>query len=314
MQDVGASAGRYPQTDIDALHDYWAVCPNLKAALFVEAKRSPNYLSLKVSKDAIKQTIFTHPEFVSYMAEMNRVFSQWEVNTAAALKALQPGFHPKETIHQISEALLATYQGRALIDPYDVYQHLMNYWFEVMQDDCYLIAAPDETGGGWQATTYRIVEEKKNKDGQVTKTLDKGWACDLIPKMLVINHYFAAQQQAIDALNTELETLQSRKTEMEEEHGGEEGAFAILDKISKGSITARLKEIKSDAQSVEEANSSANTCNYWNRKRHQESHPVRRNGTDAKLLAFYPTLTEDLNQATGGRRQMDGRHRPGHSF
>jgi type I restriction enzyme M protein len=226
--------------------------PQPEIALFAEAKRSPNYLSLKVSKDDIKPTIFAHPEFAAYMAGMNQVFSQWEKNTTATLKALQPGFHPKDTIHAISEALLATYESRALIDRYDVYQHLMNFWFDVMQDDCYLIAAPVETGGGWQATTYRIVEEKKNKDGQVTKTVDKGWTCDLVPKALVIHRYFAGQQQAIDALNIELETLQSRLVEIEEEHSGEEGAFAILDKINKASINARLKEIKNDPQSIDE--------------------------------------------------------------
>jgi type I restriction enzyme M protein len=222
LQDIEAHLlGDIPKADVDALHDYWAVCPTLKSALFAEAKRSPNYLSLKVCKDDIKPTIFAHPEFVSYMTEMNQVFSQWEKNTTAALKALQPGFHPKDIIHTISEALLATYESRALIDRYDVYQHLMNFWFDVMQDDCYLIAAPVETGGGWQATTYRIVEEKRSKDGQVTKTIDKGWTCDLVPKVLVIHRYFAAQQQAIDQLSLELETLQSRLTEMEEEHSGE---------------------------------------------------------------------------------------------
>ncbi len=79
LQDIEAHLlGDIPQADIDALHDYWAVCPSLKAALFAEAKRSTHYLSLQVSKDAIKPTIFAHSEFVSYMAEMNRVFSRWE--------------------------------------------------------------------------------------------------------------------------------------------------------------------------------------------------------------------------------------------
>lgn len=69
----------------------------------------------------------------------------------------------------------------------------------------------------------------------------------------MIHRYFAGQQQAIDTLNTELETLQSQLVGMEEEHSGEEGAFAILDKINKANINARLKEIKNDPQSVEEA-------------------------------------------------------------
>jgi type I restriction enzyme M protein len=33
-----------------------------------------------------------------------------------------------------------------LVNAYDVYQHLMDYWAETMQDDCYLIA-----DAGWQA-------------------------------------------------------------------------------------------------------------------------------------------------------------------
>jgi type I restriction enzyme M protein len=294
-QDIEAHLlGDIPKADIDALHDYWAVCPTLKSVLFAEAKRSANYLSLKVGKDDIKPTIFAHPEFVSYMAEMNRVFSQWEKNTTATLKALQPGFHPKDIIHAISEALLATYESRALIDRYDVYQHLMNFWFDVMQDDCYLIAAPVETGGGWQATTYRIVEEKKNKDGQVTKTVDKGWTCDLVPKALVIHRYFAGQQQAIDALNIELETLQSRLVEIEEEHSGEEGAFAILDKINKASINARLKEIKNDPQSIEEEKILRQYLELLEQEAAtKKAIQAAEMELDAELLAFYPTLTAD---------------------
>jgi len=295
LQDIEAHLlGDIPKADIDALHDYWAVCPNLKSALFAEAKRSSNYLTLKVGKDSIKPTIFAHPEFSAYMAEMNQVFSQWEKNTTAALKALQPGFHPKDIIHAISEVLLATYEGRALIDRYDVYQHLMNFWFDVMQDDCYLIAAPVETGGGWQATTYRIVEEKRSKDGQVTKTVDKGWTCDLVPKTLVIHRYFAAQQQAIDQLSLELETLQSRLAEMEEEHGGEEGAFAILDKVNKASINARLKEIKNDPQSIDEERILRQYLELLEQeaatKKAIQSTEAE---LDAELLAFYPTLTEE---------------------
>ncbi len=290
LQDIEAHLrGDIPKADIEALKSYWEVCSNLKSALFAPAKRSPEYYSLKISKDDIKKTIFEHPEFINYMADMNKVFSQWEVNTTAALKTLAAGHHPKEVITAISESLLPTYTDRALIDKYDVYQHLMNYWFEVMQDDCYLIAAD-----GWKAVTYRIIEEKRNRDGEVTKKVDKGWACDLIPKTLVINRYFAEQQQAIDALNVELESLQSQKTEMEGEHGGEEGAFAELDKINKGSINARLKEIKGDLNSIDEEKILTQYLKLLDK---ETATKKALNDTEAaldvKLLAFYPTLTEE---------------------
>ena len=90
----------------------------------------------------------------------------------------------------MSESLLKHFIGRPLVDSYDIYQHLMDYWAETMQDDCYLIATD-----GWKAETYRIIE--KDKKG---KEKDKGWACDLVPKLLIVAHYFAKEQAAIDQL------------------------------------------------------------------------------------------------------------------
>jgi len=165
----------------------------------------------------------------------------------------------------------------------------MNYWFEVMQDDCYLIASD-----GWKAETYRIIEEKKNKDGKVTKTTDKGWTCDLIPKSLVINRYFTQQQQEIDSLNAELETLQSQKTGMEEEHSGEDGAFAELDKINKGNINARLKEIKGDSQAREEEKILKQYLKLLNNEAvTKKAIKTAEAELDAALLDFYPTLIEE---------------------
>ena len=144
----------------------------------------------------------------------------------------------KELIATLSEDLLTHYADKPLIDDYDVYQHLMDYWAETMQDDCYLIAAD-----GWKAETYRIIE--KDKKG---KEKDKGWTCDLVPKALIVARYFAKEQAAIDKLAAELENVTARITELEEEHGGEEGTFSELDKVNKANVTARLKEIKGDKE------------------------------------------------------------------
>ncbi len=99
----------------------------------------------------------------------------------------------------------------------------MDYWADTMQDDLYLIAAD-----GWKAETYRIIE--KDKKG---KERDKGWDCDLVPKPLIVARYFAQEQSEIDELAAELEGVAAKLAELEEEHGGEEGALAELDKVSK---------------------------------------------------------------------------------
>ena len=102
----------------------------------------------------------------------------------------------------------------------------MDYWAETMQDDCYLIAAD-----GWKAETYRVIE--KDKKG---KEKDKGWTCDLVPKTLIVARYFAKEQEAIDQLSADLESLTARMTRLEEEHSGEEGAFAELEKVNKANV------------------------------------------------------------------------------
>jgi type I restriction enzyme M protein len=179
---------------------------------------------------------------------MNAHFAAWRAQSAVALKTLEPGFHPKDLIAQMSESLLAWYADKPLIDPYDVYQHLMDYWAQTMQDDCYLIAAD-----GWQAQTYRVIETKKGKDGQPGKQVDKGWACDLVPKALIVARYYAKEQGAIDQLTAELESVTAKLAELEEEHIGEDGAFSEFDKVNRANVAARLKEIKGDKDAKDEA-------------------------------------------------------------
>jgi type I restriction enzyme M protein len=123
------------------------------------------------------------------------------------------------------------------MDKYDVYQHLMNYWNETMQDDCYLIAVD-----GWKAEPYRIIVTTKVK-GKEDRQVDKGWACDLVPKTLVIDRYFLTEKKAIDKLEAEREAVASELVELEEEHSGEEGYFSDYDKVNKANVQKRLKEI-----------------------------------------------------------------------
>lgn len=234
IQDISAHLlGGIPQRDVDALAPYWDAYPNLKSALFKVSSR-PGYFDSILEKDAIKQAIFNHSDFISFSKRMDEVFASWSTDTVRDLKLLDKGLKPKQIIHQISESLLQAYSDKPLLDKYDVYQHLMNYWSEVMQDDLYLISED-----GWVATPYRIIEKNK-KTGKET---DKGWTCDLIPPGLMIDCYFKAEKEALEALEAEKESIASQLTELEEEHSGEEGYFSDFDKVNKGTVAKRLKEL-----------------------------------------------------------------------
>ncbi|MHC1729748.1 MAG: type I restriction-modification system subunit M [Syntrophobacteraceae bacterium] len=282
IQDIeGHLRGGIPKADVDALQRYWDICPQLRQALFKDNR--PGYLDLAVPKEFIKTAIYEHPEFMAFIGCINALFADWRIKSAASLRGLQAGCHPKQVIADLSEELLAHYSGKQLIDKYDVYQHLMDYWAETMQDDCYLIAAD-----GWKAETSRVlVKNSKGKD------VDKGWTCDLVPKALIVARYFASEQVAIIKLEAELEGLTVQMTEMEEEHGGEDGTFSELDKVNKANVTARLKEIKGDRDAKEEAqvlNAWLTLCN--RQAELKRSLKQAEEGLDALAYAKYPMLTE----------------------
>jgi type I restriction enzyme M protein len=281
LQDVaGHLLGGIPVRDVDALEKYWSVCPELRQALFKDNR--PGYVNLTVNKADTKSTIYHHPEFAAFIADMNSHFAVWRKKTAAHLKDLKVGVHPKDLIETFSEDLLAHYENNPLIENYDVYQHLMDYWAETMQDDCYLIAAD-----GWKAETYRLIErDKKGKEK------DKGWTCDLVPRSLIVARYFAKEQEAIDTLTTELEGVVGPMSELEEEQDGDEGAFSELDKVNKANVAARLKEIKGD----KEAKDEATVLNEWLRLFNAETDLKKRlkeveAELDAKVYAKYPRIT-----------------------
>lgn len=235
LQDIeGHLKGGLPVANIDALHRYWEVCPQLRKTLF--KKNRSGYVDLAVGKADIKSAIYGHPEFATFIESMNAHFATWRKKSAKTLKGLDAGCHPKQVIADLSENLLAHYADQPLIDDYDVYQHLMDYWAETMQDDFYLIAAD-----GWRAETYRIIE--KDKKG---KEKDKGWACDLVPKPLIVARYFAKEQDRIDKLSAMLQSASAQLTEMEEEHGGDDGAFTEFEKITLAGVKARLKELSQE--------------------------------------------------------------------
>jgi len=247
LQDLaGHLQGGVPDADIDALAPYWKVCPDLEATLFTENR--PGYRNLAVPAADISATIDAHPQFIAFVANAARHFDIWCAEAASTLSDLEPGDHVKSLIHDLSETLLAHYANQPLVDRYPVYQHLMDYWAETLQDDAYLIAAD-----GWidAAQPRRIIETTKSG-----KTMDKGWYSELVPKAVLVARYFADEQAAIDQLEADIAKHEADLSELEEDQSGETdegpGVFADFEKVNAAAVKALLKEIKSDASSTDD--------------------------------------------------------------
>jgi len=299
IQDIEAHLlGGLPKRDIEAMEKYWAVYPSLKSELFKAVDKRPEYYQLNIENEEIKNTIFQHPEFTAFAKKMDAVYNKWEAETTACSKALDKGLKPKQEIHTISENLLKHYANKQLTDKYAMYQHLMDYWAETMQDDFYELAAD-----GWKAgnEVKRIEKKTKKGDREVMKQVAgiEGLEGRLIPPALMIQEYFTTEQKAIDDLEAQTESLTVNMDELREEHGGEDGllvnAMDDKGKISKGNLSKTIKELgKRNADNAEEYDMLQQYKKLMeDEKKVQAKIKTAKADLEKKVIAQYPRLSID---------------------
>ena len=255
LQDIEAHLkGGIPVRDVDALSDFWRELPAVRATLFGPGDR-PGYVTPLVDAAEVKGAILNHPEFAAFATRVTEVFEAWSADHIDRLRSIAIGDHPKELIATISEDLLDRSKPVPLIDGYDVYQHLMTWWAEVMQDDAYILVQD-----GWAAG--RVIRELvKNTDNKFTETPDialgkRKLKAELIPPALIVGRFFATEQAALEVLEAKAEEAARAVEELDEEHGGEEGLLFEA-KTEKGKLTAksvkdRIKDIRDDSDAGEE--------------------------------------------------------------
>ncbi|MFL0066538.1 type I restriction-modification system subunit M [Tenacibaculum maritimum] len=286
IQDLdGHLNGGIPQRDIAALQEYWEVYPTLKQTLLSPLRAG--YLGLNVATSEIKHAIYQHPDFKSYHATLDLTFKEFAAANHAFFNSIDSTTKPKVFIKTIAEDLLIRYANKALINKYDVYQHLLDYWNSTLKDDVYLLIEE-----GWVANTKRVIE--KNKKG---KEVDKGWTCDVLPKQLIIDTYLAKEQQALQAVEAELESVQAKSAEWIEEHTGEEGLLqeATNDKggITKTTLSKYLKEIKDEPTEVAAFKVANQLLKLFNKEASLKKEvKVMATDLDALCLEQYGKLTE----------------------
>ena len=255
LHDLSAHLqGGIPNRDVDNLDGYWQVFPTLRATLFTPGSRD-GYSDGLIEASQVKTTILNHPEFTGFATGALGLYHAWQESHDARFKGLAVGDDPKALIHDLSEDLLARFCKAALLDKYDIYQILMDYWAETMQDDVYILAQD-----GWQAgTVLRQLVVKKGEKLKESPDLvigKKKYKSDLIPPALIVARYFADEQAEIDRLQVELDTISQELESFIEEHSSEEGLLEEAkndkDKVTKATVTARHKEVKGKADFLDE--------------------------------------------------------------
>ena len=259
LQDLAAHLyGGIPAHDMDALEAYWQVLGRLKNELFDEQE---GRFIAKIESSQIKAHILAHPDYAAFKAEHLAKFAAW--HTQNDLAAIQPGSRPSQLIQQWSESLLDTFKPSSLIEEYDFYQILMDYWAEILQDDVYLIAQD-----GWPAVkdlaeitkesdeaanlTVVFEETETEKKGKAkTKRISKKYRSEVIAPELVARRYFSDDLAKLEEKQNELERLSQELESHLEEHSVEESVLNdVLD--AKGKLSAKLLKTALEENDIEE--------------------------------------------------------------
>ncbi len=201
-QDLHAHLyGGLPAHDIDQLGDYWRACPTLKDALLT--KQSDGYYQLNVDSDKIAETINANDSYLARMTDFDKLLGDWANLVQPEMKALAKNIVPKKHIAEWSEALLDMAKAHGgLVSPYSIYDLLMNYWADVMQDDCYMIS-----NDGWTYPEVKAVRLNAKGKEQFVNYAEVN--CDLVPVSLVLNEYFTSEVEEVDHLRQQSAEKQS---------------------------------------------------------------------------------------------------------
>jgi len=152
------------------------------------------------------------------------------------------GDNPKDLIKIWGDRLMCQMQGLevSLVNAYAPYEHLMNYWAETLQDDCYLISRD-----GWKVEL--LLPARKNASWE-------DYFCDLLPVEVVVGVTFAEERNRIVRLKTELEEVTAEIAAIDEKLADEEGEDEIDEDALKVERKKHEQKAKTLKKSIKEAN------------------------------------------------------------
>ena len=247
-QDIYAHLhGGLPAHDVEeVMASLWEACPTLKDRLFHQ--EANGYYSLVPAADSISDEVNADSSYQKQNALYAKVIEDWCQKAGAdMLTSVKEECEPKLLIERWSKMLLdGAKEGLRLVDPYNVYEILMNYWAEAMQDDCYMVSRD-----GWKVA---LRDTKK-------KSTFEDLECDLLPVSVVVNKFFAADYASILAKRGEVEQLSGEIDALPEENPDafDEGLYEMLEKVNETNVKKAVA-----AQKKHSVDAYANTVKVWN--------------------------------------------------
>lgn len=225
--------------------------PEIDAAVYPQAlfkRLRKGYVEVRsaecgVQSDGIAALLAQDPATTkagnAYLAAMERWLGYF---VGQGRDHLKQGDNPKELIRAWGDMLLHKVQKLkgSPVDCYSSYEHLMNYWAETMQDDCYLISRD-----GWKVEL--LPPAKKNASWE-------DYVCDLLPVQVVVNESYDNERDKISSLKVELEENAAALAEIDEKLDEENPE----EDIDEESLAEERKDLDKKAKTLRKQIKAAN--------------------------------------------------------
>lgn len=219
--------GGIPGFDINSIEKLWAISRELKEEIFTCLDDKNNIYKLAISPNEIEKAISDDENIKAEIEnELGTLFVKWRELVKEPLLNINPDTNPKELIRNLRLQILNEFEPAKLLENYDVYDFLLNYWNEKLQDDVYIIKASGYEAG--REIEYEYAQKKTKDESGVDIQVDdtsklKSFNGALIPKEIIENIYFESELKALTELVDKSSLLEAELEEMREEESGDEG-------------------------------------------------------------------------------------------
>ena len=246
--------GGIPEVDINSLERLWKISPQLREEIFTCVDEEHDVYNLAIKPNEIETVISEDKNIkVEKETEYGSLFETWKNKVKDSLLNINTDTNPKELIRSLGIEILRDFESAKLLDNYDVYDFLLNYWNEKMQDDVYVIKASGYDAG--REIEYVYAQKKaKDENGEEIKVDDtskmKSFEGALISRDIIEREYFETELMSLNELIEKSALLESELDEMREEESGDEGLLVNAlnekgDGIPKANLNKQIKELES---------------------------------------------------------------------
>lgn len=232
--------GGLPKHDIEQLSDYWDALPTLKDELVKD--QGNGYYAWAVSREQIDGIINDNEDYQTQQATLKHhcrtdFMEQWQETIYDLAESSEK---PKALIERMGQSIRNLFgDENLLVDEYDAYEQLMNYWVETMQDDVYMIMAD-----GWKLN-LRPKQKEDKKEKKMVPVVVKTWndlESDLLPVEYIVNRFCKSELEACEELSASIAFMENEVANLVEENDDVFDAKNFeKEKINLASVKKRAK-------------------------------------------------------------------------